>query len=175
MARPAERSVTEHTSGTGRLVTGAQLRRCMGEFATGVAVITTLNEDGAPVGTTANAVTSLSLDPPLVAVFFSNSSNTLAKVLDCREFAVNILAAGQGEVSKAFAVSGSASAWATCSLRPDPEGFPLIDGCLSWLMCSVSAVHPGGDHKIVVGLVERAEHGGAQEPPLIFARGAYRT
>jgi flavin reductase (DIM6/NTAB) family NADH-FMN oxidoreductase RutF len=182
MAGLIERSDSFHTSrsqgpaaGAPLGVTGAQLRRCMGEFATGVTVVTTMDSGGRPVGVTANAVTSLSLDPPLITVFFANTSQTLASVLARGEFAVNILAAAQGEVSKAFAVSGAAAAWGTCDLRPDPDGLPLIAGCLSWLKCSVSAVLPGGDHKIIVGLVGRAEYSGAQEPPLIFARGGYRT
>src|SRR5246127_4693612 len=80
-------------------VTAAELREAMGLFATGVTVITSVDADGQPVGTTANAVSSLSLDPPLLLVCFDRSSRTLAAIQAHGAFVVNVLAAPQQELS----------------------------------------------------------------------------
>jgi flavin reductase (DIM6/NTAB) family NADH-FMN oxidoreductase RutF len=76
-------------------VSAADFRNAIGHFATGVTVVTSIGADGQPVGTTANAVSSLSLDPPLILVCFDRSSATLAAVLSHRAFAVNVLGARQ--------------------------------------------------------------------------------
>src|ERR1700677_40856 len=91
-------------------VTAAEFRSAMGHFVTGVTVVTSVDEDGEPVGTTANAVTSLSLDPPLVLVCFDLDSLTLQAIRGHRAFVVNVLAAPQQQLSANFARSGLAAA-----------------------------------------------------------------
>jgi len=84
-------------------VSAADFRHAIGHFATGVTVVTSVGIDGQPVGTTANAVSSLSLDPPLILVCFDRSSQTLEAVLAHGAFAVNVLGARQQHLSANFA------------------------------------------------------------------------
>src|SRR6201996_2396489 len=92
--------------GGGRDIAPAELREVMGLFATGVTVITSIGPDGEPVGTTANAVTSLSLDPPLILVCFDLKSATLAAIRGHRAFAINVLGQRQHQLSTNFAKRG---------------------------------------------------------------------
>src|SRR5579871_4264488 len=92
-------------------VSPAQLRDAMGHFATGVTVITSVGADGEPVGTTANAVTSLSLEPPLVLACFDLSSSTLGAIRQHGAFAVNVLGQRQHQLSANFAKRGLSAAW----------------------------------------------------------------
>ncbi|HWG64587.1 MAG TPA: flavin reductase family protein [Streptosporangiaceae bacterium] len=154
-------------------VTAAQFRHAIGHFATGVTVVTSLGPDGEPVGTTANAVSSLSLDPPLVLVCFDRTSLTLEAVLAHGAFAVNVLAAPQRHLSANFARRGLAAAWDGVLHRPGPTGSPRIDGVLAALECTVEHRLPGGDHDIIVGRVRDVEAGPDQESPLVFWRGSY--
>src|SRR5215471_12694316 len=92
-------------------VSPAQLRDAMGHFVTGVTVVTSIGADGAPVGTTANAVTSLSLEPPLVLVCFDLKSATLTAIRGHGAFAVNVLGHRQRHLSANFAKRGLAAVW----------------------------------------------------------------
>jgi flavin reductase (DIM6/NTAB) family NADH-FMN oxidoreductase RutF len=159
-------------------VTAAELRLAMGHFATGVTVVTSVAAGGHPVGTTANAVSSLSLDPPLLLVCFDRSSQTLEAVRAHGAFAVNVLAAPQQELSANFARRGLAAAWDGVRHRPGLTRSPRLHGVLATLECTVEHRFPGGDHEIVVGRVRATElantgNGGAQAPPLLFWRGRY--
>jgi len=156
-------------------VSAAELRQAMGHFATGVTVITSLGPDGAPVGTTANAVTSLSLEPPLILVCFSRSSATLDAVNSRGAFAVNVLAARQQYLSANFARRGLAAAWDGVAHRRGVTGSPRLDGVLASLECTVEHRLSGGDHEIVIGRVRDVETGAADSAPLVFWRGGYAS
>jgi flavin reductase (DIM6/NTAB) family NADH-FMN oxidoreductase RutF len=156
-------------------VTAAELRHAIGHFATGVTVITSVGTDGHPVGTTANAVSSLSLDPPLLLVCFDRSSTTLLAIGAHGAFAVNVLAAPQQELSANFARRGLAAAWDGVPHRPGLTGSPRLHGVLATLECTVEHRLPGGDHEIVVGRVRAAETGGDEAAPLLFWRGRYAS
>src|ERR1700749_637630 len=93
-----------------REVPAAEFRDAMSHFATGVTVVTSVGADGTPVGTTANAVTSLSLDPPLILVCFDLGSVTLRAIQGHGAFVVNVLAAAQRQVSANFAPRGLGAA-----------------------------------------------------------------
>jgi flavin reductase (DIM6/NTAB) family NADH-FMN oxidoreductase RutF len=161
---------------TGRIeVSTAELRHAMGHFATGVTVITSVGADGGPVGTTANAVSSLSLDPPLLLVCFDRSSQTLAAIRAHGAFAVNVLAAPQEELSANFARRGLAADWDSVPHRPGLTGSPRLHGVLATLECTVEHRLPGGDHEIVVGRVRDARTGDAEAAPLLFWRGRYAS
>jgi flavin reductase (DIM6/NTAB) family NADH-FMN oxidoreductase RutF len=147
----------------------------MGHFATGVAVVTTIGPDGEPVGTTANAVSSLSLDPPLVLACFSRSSLTLAAVRAYGAFVINVLAERQRHLSRNFARSGLDAAWDGVEHRPGVTGSPRLGGVLAAVECTVEHYLPGGDHEIVVGRVCEVETGGDGAAPLLFWRGGYAT
>ena len=153
----------------------ADFRRAMGRFATGVTVVTSVDAAGQPVGTTANAVSSLSLDPPLVLVCFDRSSQTLAAVRGHGAFAVNVLAAPQRNLSANFARRGLAAAWDEVQHRPGPTGSPRLAGVLAALECTVEHYLPGGDHEIVVGRVRDVETTGDDAAPLVFWRGGYAS
>jgi flavin reductase (DIM6/NTAB) family NADH-FMN oxidoreductase RutF len=154
-------------------ITAAQFRHAAGHFATGVTVVTSVAPGGEPVGTTANAVSSLSLDPPLVLVCFEKSSHTLAAIRGHGAFAVNVLAATQRHLSASFARRGDAAAWEGVRHRRAPTGSPRLHDVLAALECTVEHRLPGGDHEIVVGRVRAVETAADGAQPLLYWRGGY--
>ena len=149
----------------------SQFRTVLSHFASGVVVITGRDADGQPVGMTAQSFTSLSLDPPLVLVCPSRTSTTWPRISG-RRFAVNVLAAGQREVSAVFARSG-ADKFAQAAWQPGPNGMPLLAGAIAQLECDLESVHPGGDHYIAVGRVLTLAAVVTEPEPLIFFRSQY--
>jgi|SRR5947209_8962983 len=145
-------------------------RDTIGHFATGVCVVTALG-GGGPAGLTTNAVTSLSVDPPLLLVCFDNASRTLQVVRDAGRFAVNILPAGREDLARTFASKRLATDKFAQVTHTVEGGVPVLDCALAWLACEVQALHPGGDHTIGVGAVTAM----GQRPgePLVFYRGRY--
>ena len=150
-----------------------RLRGAFGHFATGVTVITTHGDDGRPHGATANAVSSVSLDPPLLLVCLLNGSRTLAALLQSGQFAVNVLHADQRHVAQRFARSGSS--WLGLDRCAGRTGVPLIAGAVASLECAVHDLADGGDHRIVVGRVLDVEHTTRETSPLLFYRSTYTT
>ena len=146
------------------------LRSFAGHFATGVAVVTTQSPDGALSGVTINAVTSLSLTPPLFLICLDHKSNTLASIFASGHFALHFLAKDQTHVSRVFA-SKSDDKFAEVDHRIGKTGSPIIDGVLAAAECRLAEICAGGDHMILIGQVETIHmHGGE---PLLFHRGAY--
>jgi flavin reductase (DIM6/NTAB) family NADH-FMN oxidoreductase RutF len=164
-------AVSPAISGTG--ISATDFRHAMGHFATGVTVVTSVDTAGRPAGTTANAVSALSLDPPLVLVCFDRASLTLAAVRGHGAFAVNVLAAPQQQLSANFARRGLAAAWDDVEHRPGPAGCPRLAGVLAAVECTVEHYLPGGDHEIVVGRVHHAQTCDGEASPLLFWRGGY--
>jgi flavin reductase (DIM6/NTAB) family NADH-FMN oxidoreductase RutF len=154
-------------------VNAAEFRRAMGHFVTGVTVVTSVGADGGPVGTTANAVSSLSLDPPLVLVCFDLGSLTLEAVRSHGAFAVNVLAAPQRHLSVNFARRGLAAAWDGVRHHRGPTSSPRLHGALAVIECTVEHRLPGGDHEIVVGRVRDVATGDSGAAPLVFWQGGY--
>ncbi|HEX4344231.1 MAG TPA: flavin reductase family protein [Solirubrobacteraceae bacterium] len=153
----------------------AQLRLAVGRFATGVTVVTSLDADGDPVGTTASAVSALSLDPPLVLVCLSRASRTLEAVRARGTFAINVLAGGQRTLAESFARPGRAAAWDGVAHRDSATGSPRLEDVLAVLDCSVEHRLPGGDHEIVVGRVGDVETHPGDPAPLLHYRGTYAS
>jgi 3-hydroxy-9,10-secoandrosta-1,3,5(10)-triene-9,17-dione monooxygenase reductase component len=149
----------------------ARLRIALGHFATGVTVVTAVGADGASHGSTANALASVSLEPPLLLVCLRDASLTLAALLETGRFAVNVLHERQRDVAQRFA--RRAAPWNGVEQRPGRSGAPLIGGALATLECALHDVADGGDHRIVVGRVLAVEHPDAHARPLLFYRGAY--
>lgn len=150
----------------------SEFRRVLGCFATGVTVVTAV-DDGAPVGFACQSFTSLSLEPPLVAFMVGRTSTTWPRIARAGAFCVNILAAHQAPLCRAFAVSG-ADKFAGVTYDPSPvSGSPRLTDTLAWIDCTIHAVHPGGDHLIVVGRVTALDtrH---ETAPLLFHRGRFR-
>jgi 3-hydroxy-9,10-secoandrosta-1,3,5(10)-triene-9,17-dione monooxygenase reductase component len=142
----------------------------MGRFPTGVTVVTAMGPAG-PVGMTANAVASLSLEPLLLLVCFANEARTLPLVRGSRRFGVNVLALGQEELARRFAgKQPEAEKFAGVSFSLD-DGVPVIEGAHAWLGCDLRELVPGGDHTIGIGEVRAAELGVGE--PLVWYAGAY--
>jgi flavin reductase (DIM6/NTAB) family NADH-FMN oxidoreductase RutF len=156
-------------------VSPAQLREAMGHFATGVTIITSVGADGEPVGTTANAVTSLSLDPPLVLVCFDRGSATLAAIRGHGAFAVNVLGNRQRHLSANFARRGLAAVWDGVTHHRGPTGSPRLADVIAIIECTVEHALPGGDHEILIGRVRHVETNGDGATPLLFWRGKYTS
>jgi 3-hydroxy-9,10-secoandrosta-1,3,5(10)-triene-9,17-dione monooxygenase reductase component len=153
-------------------VAPGHFRAVMGHFATGVTVVTATGPDG-PVGMTANAVCSLSLDPLLLLVCFDNDARTLRVVRDTERFGVNVLASGQEALARLFASKAPEAAKFAGVEHTVHDGIPVIEGVLAWVGCSLERLIPGGDHAIGIGAVTAAEFAGEAEP-LIWYRGIYR-
>jgi flavin reductase (DIM6/NTAB) family NADH-FMN oxidoreductase RutF len=156
-------------------VSPAELREAMGYFATGVTVVTSVGTDGNPVGTTANAVTSLSLEPPLVLVCFDLNSATLAAVQGHGAFAVNVLGYRQRHLSANFARRGLSAVWDGVTHHRGPTGSPRLADVIAVIECTVEHAFPGGDHEIIIGRVRHIETNGEGVTPLLFWRGRYAS
>lgn len=141
-------------------------RDALGRFATGVCVITTQGPEG-PMGFTANSFTSLSLDPPLVLWSPARASSRFAVFAAAQDFAIHVLAEGQGELMRRFVRGGTG--FEGLPAAETPEGVPVIGGALARFDCRRHATHDGGDHLIVVGLVRRFAL--AEGAPLVFSAG----
>ncbi|MFE0352438.1 flavin reductase family protein [Streptomyces nigra] len=152
-------------------------RRVLGSFATGVVVVTApadAETPHRPAGFACQSFASLSLDPPLVAFMVGRTSTTWPRIARAGVFCVNVLGAGQGELCRAFAVSGADKFAGVRYDQAPVSGSPRLAGTLAWIDCTVHAVHPGGDHLIVVGRVDDLGASEGDEPPLLFHRGRLR-
>ena len=148
---------------------GKEQRRIMGCFATGVTVVTTDSEP--PTGLTANSVTSLSLDPPLVLFAVDKKASSLEVFKETQRFAVSILTADQQDISNRFATPGPKD-FSDLNIKTAETGAPILADSLAWVDCKVVDVLPGGDHDIFVGEVLA---GDAKEgDPLLYYAGKYR-
>jgi 3-hydroxy-9,10-secoandrosta-1,3,5(10)-triene-9,17-dione monooxygenase reductase component len=146
-------------------------RAALGSLPTGVTVVTAAGPDG-PTGATANAVTSLSLDPPMMLACLDRGSRTLEAVRAAGHFGVNALAAGQEELAVRFSSKDPhPQKWRGVDWS-ESSGMPRIEGALLWVACELRDLIDGGDHLILTGHALEAE--GAPDDPLIFHAGAYR-
>lgn len=144
------------------------LRTALGQFATGVTVVTTLGPNG-PVGITANSFASVSLDPALVMWCPARSSSRFAAFTECNGFAIHVLGEDQREIGNGFVKDGQAFDGLDYTTAVD--GTPLLTAPIARFYCTPHAFHDGGDHVIAVGLVQEV----ALRPaaPLLFASGQY--
>jgi flavin reductase (DIM6/NTAB) family NADH-FMN oxidoreductase RutF len=148
-------------------------RDTIGQFATGVAIVTTTGPDG-PAGMTTNAVTSLSLDPLLLLVCFNRGSRTLDVVRRSRRFAVNVLAVEDRELAAVFASKRIAREKFESVTHTEAHGVPVLDKALTWIACELRELVPGGDHEIGIG--EVIGLGPLRDgDPLVYVRGRYTT
>ncbi len=150
---------------------GRRLRKMLGQFATGVAVITTCEDNGRLVGVTCNSFTSVSLDPPLILWSVANTSSSGPAFSKGKAFAVNILAATQEDLALRFARSGEDKFDGT-TWEQGLGGSPLLEGCVAYIECRVDDRYPGGDHAIILGAVERFVN--LERDPLLFHSGEFR-
>ena len=151
-------------------VPSAVMREVLGHFVTGIVVITAVGPAG-PLGFTCQSFASLSLDPPLVSFAPARSSTTWPGIREVGAFCVNVLAAGHEELSAGFARSG-VDKFAGVDWRAAPSGSPVLEGVSAWIDCTLWNEYDGGDHTVVVGLVQDL---GADPDrlPLLYYRGRY--
>lgn len=149
-----------------------ELRRVMGHFATGVTVITTVNKEGQLQGLTANAFTSVSLDPPLLLISVDKKAESWPAFEESKVFTVNILADDQEALSRKFAVSGG-NKFEGVAYRVGANGAAILEGALATIECKLYAAYDGGDHSIYLGEIQEAAI--REGKPLLFFRGGYRS
>lgn len=146
----------------------AALRRALGCFPTGVAVVTTLGTARTPIGITVSSFNSVSMDPPLILWSLTRRAGSLAAFKDHGAFAVNVLAAEQEPLCRHFA-SATGDRFADVAWRPGIDDVPVLDGAVAVFECRTYAVYPGGDHEIFLGEVVRYDHW--DTVPLVFGKG----
>lgn len=143
-----------------------EYRDLIGRFASGVTVVTTIR-DGMPYGTTASAMTSVSLSPPMLLICLNRRSLTGQAIMHSRHFAVNVLAEHQGCLADHFAVKGSS--FAGLNTTTGVQGAPLLADALATFECIVVNDVVAGTHNVLIGLVEQAS--GRHGMPLAYFRG----
>ena len=162
-------------AGTRQAFSGKEFRSALGSFATGVTVVTTSGEEHA-YGMTANAFSSVSLDPPLVLVCVMTGAEGAEHIRTNRCFAVNVLAADQEPISRFFSSKDrprGRDAFADVPHRTEASGSPILDGVVAYLDCRLHVTLQAGDHDIFIGEVLALGVSGDVQP-LLFAGGGYR-
>lgn len=146
-------------------------RNALGNFATGIAIVTTRDAAGGPVGCTINSFASVSLEPPLVSFCLDRKAGVLAAFQTHTHFALHFLAANQEDLSRRFAKAGEDRFG---DLQPiiGLGDVPVLPGCLVHFECSVFNRIDAGDHVLILGQVEKLS-AGADLPPLLYFRGRY--
>jgi len=145
-------------------------RSALGAFVTGVTIITTCDEAGAPVGLTANSFNSVSLDPPMVLFSLSLDSTSLNAFRAAKWWAVHVLSADQEALSNRFA-KRDAEKFENVAFTQGPGGVPLLEGFAARFICRAAFEYEGGDHAIFLGQVQEFDQAG--RPPLIYHQGKY--
>lgn len=166
--------MSEHTDGP----TDFEYRRAVSWFATGVAVMTSLSAEGLPHGMTANAVTSVSLDPLLVLVCVDREAGMADVVQQGRVFALSFLAADQQPLSDHFADEDRGfglEEFTDVATHAGVTGAPLLDGASAWIDCEVHDVLPGGDHLLVLGRVVHTAIRDDADDALLYTPDGYAT
>ncbi|MCO7191974.1 flavin reductase family protein [Pseudonocardia sp. McavD-2-B] len=149
------------------------MRKALGRFASGVTIVTTAEDrnETSVHGMTANAFTSVSLDPPLVLVSISNRAKMNARISETGRYGVSVLACDQEPLGLHFAGAPQKD--------PDIVRFtwrgdvPLLDGALVHLACSLEVSHPAGDHTLHIGRVQELWYDDGR--PLVFYTGSFRA
>lgn len=145
-------------------------RRACGQFATGVAIATTLDGEGNPHGLTINSFTSVSLTPPLVLICIDYRAAVLPYFRAAEHFGISFLNESQEVLSNRFAYRPDCRFEGT-EWRPGVTGVPLIEGNLAALECRVERILEAGDHFVILGETVSAELNGGE--PLLYYSGAY--
>lgn len=150
-------------------------RRVMGHFVTGVTVVTALDGER-PFGITVNALSSASLDPPLVMVALDRRRFLTPIVRAAGRYAVNILSEEQQALSDCFAdapVEPGREAFCGAAWHHGSTGLPLIDGAIATLECTVVETFSAGDHDLFIGRVDRLASDLHHPMPLLYYRRHY--
>jgi flavin reductase (DIM6/NTAB) family NADH-FMN oxidoreductase RutF len=149
-------------------------RHVLDHFPTGVVVVTAM-DDGTPVGMSIGSFTSVSLDPPLIAILPAKTSVSWPVIASAGAFCVNVLNARQESLSRAFGDS-DADKFVGVRWHPSPSGAPVLAEALAWIECSLEQLVEAGDHYIALGRVRSLDVSADQATePLVFFKGGYGT
>lgn len=151
----------------------SQFRQALGQFATGVTVVTAVKPTGGLLGLTVSSFSSVSLSPPLVLWSLALKSGSMEALLACSHYAINVLSAEQTALANQFATK-DIDRYAGVHWHPGQHGAPLIAGAVATFECFNRSRHVEGDHIIFVGEVERCSHRD-QTDPLLYHGGAFHT
>ncbi|HEX5801308.1 MAG TPA: flavin reductase family protein [Gaiellaceae bacterium] len=148
-------------------------REIMSAFPTGVAIVTTLDEDGEPKGLTTNAICSVSADPPMLLVCVDRTSRTLAALRHARRFVVNFMSDGCADLCALFA-SKADDKFAAVAWEPGLGGVPcLVEQALAIAECRTEQELEAGDHLILTGVVEAGRPPDPERVPILYYRRTY--
>lgn len=147
-----------------------ELRNAFGSFMTGVTVVTTMTQDGNPLGFTANSFTSVSISPALLLISIAKSSSNYAHFSTCQNFAINILSDNQKNVSNTFA-KPSIDRFAEVEWSPSELNNPILHHVSAWFDCVTHQVIDAGDHTILIGKISNFSSSGSAG--LGYYRGGY--
>ena len=159
------------------MVTKEEFRKCMSEFATGVTVVTTLDDEGKVHGMSANSFTSVCLEPPLVLVCVAHNTNTYGYIENRGCFGVNVLSAQQEDIGRYFArrpEERCGDVEYDYSITPGC-GVPALEGVLVSFGCQVVSSHVYGDHTVYISEVRETYPGDAESPLLFFQSRWYKN
>ncbi|NTF33534.1 flavin reductase family protein [Rhizobium skierniewicense] len=168
MSSPSSMSAHDEHSFVPDAANTRSLRTALGNFPTGVTVVTVLTPAG-PIGMTVNSFSSVSLDPPLILWSPAKTSSRHDVFAGATHFAIHVLAADQNDLSSRFTRGGLG--FENLAWDGNAEGVPIIPGTLSRFECERASIFDGGDHSILLGRVLRAAYRNGE--PLCFARGAF--
>ncbi|MET9498750.1 flavin reductase family protein [Streptomyces sp. NPDC006552] len=157
---------------TARPATPDLLRSVFRRHAAGVAVITAAG--GAPVGFTATSLTSVSAEPPVISFGIGLGASSWPTVAEAGHVGVHILGEHQADLAGTFARSGADRFAAPTRWHEGPEGVPVLDGVLAWLVCKVIARVPAGDHRIVLAEAVCGDPAGDGRP-LLYHQGRFNA
>ena len=146
-------------------------RSVLGRFASGITIVTTLDQDGRDVGMTVSAFCSVSLHPPLIQACVDRAASMFDALQQAERFVVNVLASEQEALSRRFAAVDSSHRFDGIGYSRAENGAVILDDALAHMECNVVARHPAGDHMLFIGEVERATARDGR--PLLYYRGGY--
>ncbi|MFE2188601.1 flavin reductase family protein [Streptomyces sp. NPDC059455] len=161
-----------HDLGTSPLTTSDLFRSVFRRHASGVAVITA--QGTRPVGFTATSLASVAAEPPLLSFGVGTGSSSWPVLSEAEYVGVHILGEHQRELAATFARSGADRFGPATGWRSGPEGVPVLDGVLAWLVCRVVARIPAGDHRVLIGEVTTGTAAGAGRP-LLYHQGRFNS
>jgi flavin reductase (DIM6/NTAB) family NADH-FMN oxidoreductase RutF len=170
-AAEADKFVRQEAKAVADRLDRRDFRRALGQFATGVTVVTARTPDGRKVGVTVNSFASVSLDPPLVLWSLSRQAPSFAEFTHATHFAVNVLAGNQHHLSRQFSTP-LPDKFSGVEFAEGLGGVPLLSGVNAHFICRNVRQYDGGDHVIFLGEVEDYKY--ADGEPLVFHSGRYR-
>ncbi len=172
--RAASEAPNRRGAGDDPEIDGAEFRRVLGHFPTGVTVVTSLT-DGDPVGVAIGSFASISLDPPLVGFFLGTSSTSRAAIVEAGVFCVNVLNKDDLDLCGVMA-SKAPDKFSGVAWTPSPAtGCPILPGVHAVIDCRIDQIVPLGDHDLIVGRVHHLDTVDGEAEPMVFHKGRYGT